>query len=452
MSDASDSTPVYKDASFPIEERISDLLARMTLDEKVAQLGSVELYENMAYAEEKTKERIKNGIGQLTRVAGSSNLRPVEVAELTNSIQKHLIENTRLGIPAMVHEECCSGYMAAGATCFPQIIGAASAWSPELIEQMTSVIRKQMKAAGAHQGLSPVLDVARDPRWGRTEETFGEDPYLISRMGVSYVKGLQGPDLKDGIVATGKHFVGYSMPEGGLNWAPAKIMPRELRDVFLMPFEAAVKEAGLASMMNAYHELDGVPCGCSEELLTEILRNEWSFKGIVVSDYHTVRTLAQYHRVAKDRTEAAAMALKAGIDVELPHTDCYGGPLHEAVRKGMVTEELTDKVVTRILKMKFELGLFENPYVPTDTVEQIFETSDQRALARELAQKSMVLLKNSDALLPLKKDVSSIAVIGPNADNIRSMVGDYSHASQASLAMALQGGGDMPDDSTGGLV
>jgi beta-glucosidase len=254
-------------------------------------------------------------------------------------------------------------------------------------------------------------------------------------MGVSYVKGLQGPDPKQGVMATGKHFVGYGMGAGGLNWAPAYLPERELHEVFLTPFEAAVKEAGLASIMNAYNELDGVPCGGSRELLTEILRNQWGFDGIVVADYYTVTMLAQYHHAAGDKSEAAAMALAAGLDVELPHTSCYGRPLLEAVRNGAVSESLIDKAVSRVLRKKFVLGLFESPLVDEKNVDTVFETPAQRALAREIAQKSMVLLKNSNGLLPLKKELSSIAVIGPNADNVRNMLGDYSHPAHVELVM-----------------
>ncbi|MCS7222076.1 MAG: glycoside hydrolase family 3 N-terminal domain-containing protein [Anaerolineae bacterium] len=421
---------IYLDPTQPIERRVDDLLSRMTLDEKLAQLSGVwvyELLENMTFSEEKARKLIGNGIGQITRIAGASNLGPADSAKLANRIQTFLIENTRLRIPAIVHEECCSGYMAKGATCFPQIIGLASTWEPELAEEMTSVIRTQMRAAGAHQGLAPVLDVTRDPRWGRVEETFGEDPYLVSRMGISYVQGLQGPDLKRGIIATGKHFVGYGMSEGGLNWAPAHLSPRELREVFITPFEAAIKEARLASIMNAYHELDGIPCGSSKELLTELLRDQLGFDGIVVSDYMAINMLAEYHHIAKDKSEAASWALKAGIDIELPSTDCYGEPLRKAIQDGAITESLINEAVRRILKMKFLLGLFEHPYVDVERVSEVFETSEQRMLARRIAQKSIVLLKNEGSLLPLKKDLASIAVIGPNADSIRNMLGDYAY-------------------------
>jgi beta-glucosidase len=420
--------PAYRDPARSPAERVQDLLSRMTLAEKLAQLGSVWVYElldNLSFSEARAQALLGQGIGQITRIGGASNLEPAAGARLANTIQAFMIEHTRLGIPAMVHEECCSGYMARSATCFPQIIGLASTWVPELAEAMAAVVRTQMRAAGAHQGLSPVLDVTRDPRWGRTEETFGEDPYLASRMGVLYVKGLQGPDLGQGILATGKHFVGYGMSEGGLNWAPVHLPDRELREVFLRPFEAAVKEANLGSMMNAYHELDGVPCGSSRQLLTEILRQEWGFDGIVVSDYFAVDQLAAYHQVACDKEEAALMALSAGIDVELPSTDCYGAPLYQAVQAGRISEALVDQAVARVLDMKFRLGLFERPYVDEGRVAEVFDTPDQRALARRIAQKSMVLLKNQGELLPLKPDLARIAVIGPNADSVRNLVGDY---------------------------
>src|SRR5690606_20692632 len=252
----------------------------MTLDEKIAQLGSYWIYEildGVQFSPQKAQDRLQNGIGHITRMGGASNVRPSESAVLANSIQKFLIENTRLGIPAVIHEECCSGYMARGATVFPQAIGVASTWEPELVEAMADVIRVQMRSVGAHHALAPVLDVARDARWGRVEETFGEDPYLIALLGVAYIRGLQGDDLANGIAATAKHFVGYSMFEGGLNWAPPHIGWREMREVYMYPFEAAVREAKLASLMNAYHELDGEPCGSSKELLTKILREEWGF-------------------------------------------------------------------------------------------------------------------------------------------------------------------------------
>lgn len=425
---------IFRDPSQPIAVRVQDLLAQMTLREKVAQLGSAwvfQLLTNMAFDPVKAADLMPAGIGQITRVAGASSLKPEDGARVANQIQRFLVEETRLGIPAIVHEECCSGYMARNATCFPQIIGVASTWEPELAEAMATVVRQQMRAAGAQQGLSPVIDITRDPRWGRVEETFGEDPYLVSQMGVNFVRGLQGDDLHAGVLATAKHFVGYGLPEGGMNWAPAHIPPRELREVFMLPFETAVKEANLQSLMNAYHELDGVPCAASKELLTDILRGEWGFDGLVVSDYFAIAEIERTHRLTDSRARAAEIALDAGIDVELPSTDYYGESLVRAVEAGEIDECLVDKIVARHLTMKFKLGLFENPYVDEGAVTAVFDTPEQRQLARDIARKSIVLLKNEGDLLPIAPDLANIAVIGPNAHTIRHMIGDYAYLCHA---------------------
>ncbi len=434
MSNTTNSTEIFRDASQPIEVRVKDLLAQMTLAEKVAQLGSAwvfQLLSDMKFDADKATKLMAEGIGQITRVAGASSLKPKEGAKVANQIQKYLVENTRLGIPALVHEECCSGYMARNATCFPQIIGVASTWEPELAEAMATVVRQQMRAAGAQQGLSPVIDITRDPRWGRVEETFGEDPYLVSQMGVSFVNGLQGDDFHTGILATAKHFVGYGLPDGGMNWAPSHIPPRELREVFMLPFETAVKEANLQSLMNAYHELDGVPCAASKALLTEILRDEWGFDGLVVSDYFAIAEIQRTHKLTDSRARAAEIALDAGIDVELPSTDYYGKSLIEAVNNGEIAIELVDKIVARHLTMKFKLGLFENPYVDEEAVTAVFDTLEQRQLARDIAHKSFVLLKNENDLLPISPDLSDIAIIGPQSDTIRHMLGDYAYLCHA---------------------
>lgn len=417
---------VYKDPSQSIDKRVDDLLAHMTLEEKCAQLGSYwvfELLEDFTFSETKAKNLLKHGVGQITRVGGATTLYPNEAAEMSNTIQKYLIENTRLGIPAMVHEECCSGLMIRGATLFPQAIGIASSWNPDLTEKMTTVIRDQMRAIGAHQGLAPVLDINRDPRWGRTEETLGEDPYLVANLGCAYVRGLQG----DGkAIATGKHFVGYGNSEGGMNWSPCHIPERELREVFLYPFEAAVKEAGLGSIMNSYSEIDGLPCCASKKLFKDILRTSWEFDGIVVSDYFAINMLYEYHKTARTKQEAANQALLAGIDVELPSTDCYGEPLKKALENGVLNMEALDAVVKWVLAMKFRLGIFEHPYVEGEKVAFVFETEEQRKLSYTLATESIVLLKN-EGLLPLSPDITSIAMIGPNADNWRHLIGDYAY-------------------------
>jgi beta-glucosidase len=423
---------VYLDSTRSTGDRVEDLLSRMNLEEKIAQLGSITpspLMENNRFSADKAAGIIGNGMGQISAAARSSGLKARELAVLNNEIQKHLVENTRLGIPAIVHEECLSGFRANGATIFPQNIGLASTWEPELIGRITGTIRQQMRATGIHQGLAPVVDIVRDPRWGRVEETFGEDPYLDAAMAVAYVKGLQGDDISRGVIATLKHFAGHGLPERGLNCAPSHIPPRLFREVYLYPFERAVKEGGVLSVMNAYHEIDGVPCAASEELLTDILRGEWGFDGIVVSDYFSIRQLMTVHRITSDGGEAAALSLKAGIDSELPAYDCYARPLKDMVENGKVPMALIDRAVSRILEMKIRLGLFDNPYVDPEAAPAVIDTAKQRELALEAARKSIVLLKNEAKTLPLAKDLKTVAVIGPSAASQRNLLGDYTFPS-----------------------
>lgn len=418
----------YLNPSQPVNKRVSSLLSLMTLEEKIAQLSGIwafEVLEGKQFLNDKANTLIGQGIGQIAYLGGTMNFDPNISAGIANKIQEYLLVNTRLGIPAIIHEESCSGYMAKKATCFPQTIGVASTWDLDSVEKMGAVIKEQIRSVGAHQTLAPVLDVVRDARWGRVEETFGEDPYLVSRMGVSYIKGIQDSDWKKGVMATGKHFAGYGMSEGGMNCAPAHISQREMHEVFLMPFEAVVKEAEVASIMAGYHELDGIPCHSSKELLMNILRDQWGFDGLVVSDYFGIYLLYEYHHVSKDKEHAARMAIKSGVDVEIPSTNCYGKPLKAAVKKGFLKESTINTVVKRVLKWKFLLGLFENPYVDEKKAVGVFDTPKQRRLAYKIAQKSMVLLKNQGNLLPIRKDIASIAVIGPNADTVRNLLGDY---------------------------
>ena len=428
-TEATPSDARYRDASASIDDRVADLLARMTREEKIAQLGSVwafSLLRGGEFSVEQSQELLMHGLGQVTRIAGATSMRTRQVVQVTNEVQRHLVEATRLGIPAVVHEEVCSGVMAREATIFPQAIGVASTWEPAYNHRLADAVRVQMRAMGSHQGLSPVLDVVRDPRWGRTEETYGEDPHLVAQMGVAFVRGLQGARLRDGVIATAKHFVGYGASEGGMNWAPAHIPPRELREVYLHPFEAVVREAGLASVMNGYHELDGVPCGASSELLTGILRDEWGFEGTVVADYFSVDQLHSYHRLARDQSAAAAMGLAAGIDVELPATDCYAQPLSEAIDDQRLDEQVVDTAVERVLRQKFELGLFEDPYVDEDVAVTTTSTPEQVATALEIARRSIVLLADDRSVLPLPSDPdATVALIGPNADEARHLLGDY---------------------------
>jgi beta-glucosidase len=418
----------YTDPDLSIDERVEDLLSRMTRDEKVAQLGSAWVYqltESRAFSPDKADQICAHGLGQVSRVSGASSLDADAAARVANQIQNHLLTRTRLGIPAIVHEEICSGVMAHGSTVYPQAIGVASTFEPELNRLLADSMRKQLRGAGVHQGLSPVLDIVRDPRWGRTEETFGEDPHLTAMMGVAFVTGLQGADLRSGVIATAKHFVGYGASEGGLNWAPAHIPARELREVYLHPFEAAVA-AGLRSIMNGYHELDGIPCGASETLLTDILRHGWGFDGTVVSDYFAIEQLATYHQITRDKQHSAIVALGAGIDVELPFTSCYGDDLLAAVSSGAISEVQLDEAVRRSLRAKFELGLFEDPYVEEGPAILEVNTEAQRDLAGLIARKSIVLLSN-DGVLPLGDRPGRIAVIGPSAASARHLYGDYAY-------------------------
>jgi beta-glucosidase len=417
------------------ERRVEKLLAQMTLDEKLAQIGSYWMYDLQTDGVldwEKTAEKLHHGLGQISRLAGVTTFDPVSAAKASNSVQKFLVEKTRLGIPAIIHEECCSGVNMLGGSTYPQMLGLASTFQPELAEQMTGVIRRQMLAIGARLGLAPVLDVARDPRWGRVEETFGEDPTLVSHFGMAYINGLQTPDLSKGVMATGKHFIGHSMSQGGLNCAPVHMGLREVYDVYLAPFQAAIRDAGLAAIMNAYPELDGEVVAASRQIMTDLLRGKLGFEGLVVSDYEAVIMLHNFHYVATDPARAACMALRAGIDVELPTVVCFGEPLKLALETGEIDLEFVDTAVKRHLSKKMELGLFENPYVDEGQVLEVFETVEQRALARKIACQSMVLLKN-DGLLPLKKTVNTLAVIGPNADCGRNQLGDYSYAAMSQL-------------------
>ncbi len=433
-------TKLYKDPAYSIDERVQDLMARMTLDEKIAQLGShwvYELQDEQGLAQEKAALLIGQGIGQITRVGGASTYAPRDIARMGNAIQKFLVENTRLGIPAILHEECCNGYLARGATSFPQMIGVASTWQPELVEQMMQVVRAQLLAVGGRQGLSPVLDIARDARWGRVEETFGEDPTLIAQMGVAYVRGLQSDNLREGVIATAKHFPGHGISEGGMNCTPMHMGERELRDVLFMPFEAAIREAHVGSVMNAYCEVDGAVVAASRKMMTEMLRDELGFEGLVVSDYFAVRMLYDFHHVAPDMATAAARGLNAGIDVELPFTECYGAPLRQAIENGLVSEKTLDRAVARILRKKFELGIFEQPYVDVENVLGVYDTDAQRALARQIATQSIVLLKNDDKVLPLSKEIKTLAVIGPNAHSARNLFSDYSHPAHVESLLML---------------
>ncbi|WP_319477685.1 glycoside hydrolase family 3 N-terminal domain-containing protein [Marispirochaeta aestuarii] len=429
-----------------------NLLRKMTVEEKIAQLCSIWLLlENDGRLGVRTLEglrmgqsaidpfkEMKNGIGQITRPLGTKPVPPIEGVRLVNRVQKFLKEETRLGIPALPHEECLAGLMAQGATCFPAGINNGALWDPELVEEIGRAIGDELYSVGSRQGLSPVLDVARDARWGRTEESCGEDPYLVGCTASAYVRGLQGPDGR--LVATLKHFVGHSFSEGGRNHAPVRIGRRELADTFLLPFEMAVKLAGASSVMPAYHDIDGVPLHQSYEYLTRILRDEWGFQGTIVSDYEGISQLHTDHRTQGDYSSTAAAALSAGVDVELPGSTVYRKSLRKALEEGKLEMAVLDQAVKRVLTQKFRLGLFDNPWADEGALQ--LNTPEHRSLAREAAAKSMVLLKN-DGILPLKKD-TKLALIGPLADDPLGMYSGYSFPVHLIISGIEDGGKNLP--------
>lgn len=420
-------TERYRDASLTTRARVDDLLSRMTLEEKAAQLIAVpatEVVENGEFSPDAAEALLADGVGHITRVGGMCAVEPATAAAIANDVQAFLRSETRLGLPAICHEECLSGYMGPAGTTYPQSIGMASTWEPDLVEEITGEIRRQLEAIGCHHALSPVLDVSRDARYGRTEETYGEDPYLVAALGASYVSGLQGDDPSEGVSATVKHYVGHGKPEAGRSRASTDIGPRELREQHLFPFEVAVRVAGVESVMNAYNDVDGIPCASSRELLTEILRDEWGFDGVVVSDYFSIQELRVVHAAVETDQEAGVEALEAGLDVELPEEACYGDALVDAVREGELAEATVDRAVRRVLRQKIRKGLLEETAVDSDATAAAFGTDRQRSLAREAAWRSQVVLKNDNGLLPLE-DVDSFAVVGPKAESTRGLLGDY---------------------------
>lgn len=421
------SKQLYRDPDASTEERVANLLTLMTLDEKLAQLGclwSTAFVTTGSFDADAVAEMMPHGIGEITRIGASTGLHPQESAALMNAIQKVAVERTRLGIPVIVHEESTGGFLHRDATVFPQGLGLAATWDPNLVKEVAGVIRTQMLAVGARHALAPVLDVARDPRWGRVEETYGEEPVLSGIIGTAYVQGLQSNNLRNGVAATGKHFLGYAMSEGGRNWGPVQCGPRELREVYAEPFATVIRNAGLATMMNSYASVDGLPCAGSQAILTDLLRDELGFSGVVVADYSAVLQLMTFHHVAASKGEAARLALTAGLDMELPADDCYGVPLKVEVEAGRVPMEVVDIAVGRVLRLKFQLGIFEHPYVDAEAADAVFQTPEHRALARKAVAESTILLTNN-GILPLAPTVKRIAIIGPGANDERLLQGDY---------------------------
>ena len=434
--------PAYKNPNLPAARRVKDLMSRMTLEEKAAQMMCIwqKKPETLVDAdgnfdERKAKAAFKDrrGLGQVGRPSDAGKGKNArDMAVLTNAIQKFFLENSRLGIPVMFHEECLHGHAAVDGTSFPQPIALGATFNPELVEQLYTMTAAEARLRGTHHALTPVVDVAREPRWGRVEETYGEDPYLVSRLGIAAVRGFQGDASfsdKRRVIATLKHFVGHGQPESGMNCAPANVSLRVLRETFLYTFREALRESGAISIMASYNEIDGIPSHANKWLLRDVLRKEWGFKGFVVSDYFAIWELGYRpdthgHFVAKDKKESCALAVKAGVNIELPDPDCY---LHlvELVRKGVLKEAELDEMVAPMLFWKFKMGLFDDPYVDPDEAERVVSCDAHRDLALTAAHEGITLLKNENSVAPLDlSKIKSIAVIGPNAN--RGLLGGYS--------------------------
>lgn len=429
----------YKNPTLPVETRVADLLSRMTLEEKVGQLLCPlgwEMYEikgNDVLPSDKFKQLIKDrNAGMLwatyradpwTKKTLATGLNPALAAKAGNALQKYVMENTRLGIPLFLAEEAPHGHMAIGATVFPTGIGIAATWSPQLINEVGKAIGKEIRLQGGHISYGPVLDLVRDPRWSRVEETFGEDPVLTGEIGKAMVEGLGGGDLSRpySTLPTLKHFLAYGISESGQNGNPSFAGIRELHENFLPPFRQAIN-AGALSVMTSYNSMDGIPCTANHYLLTELLRDEWKFKGFVVSDLYSIEGIHQSHFVASTMKEAAVMALSAGVDIDLGG-DAYMN-LMDAVNRKEISKEILDAAVSRVLQLKFEMGLFENPYVDPGKAKKEVRCKEYVTLARQVAQASITLLKNEHSLLPLDRSMK-VALIGPNADNRYNMLGDY---------------------------
>ena len=439
---------LYKDSSQPIEKRIEDLLKRMTLEEKAAQLCGdlpVELIQNGMPSIEQLKEKFPYGHGRLTQYSMVGLSDPKKIARLTNVLQKYFVEETRLGIPVALQSENLCGYPAMGGTLFPSQMNVSCTWEPELAEEMSSVIGKESRAVGINSAMSPVIDIVRDHRWGRVYETYGEDTYLTSQMGIHYVKGMQG-DKKHGVACVAKHFLGYSETQGGLNTAATRITDRELYEVFATPFEAAMREADVSSVMANYAEIDGMCVVANRKIAHDLLRDTMKFEGILTSDGAGILKTYTDFKTASTYKEAGFLAKKAGTDTEIPVGASFR-QLPDYVRSGQLEESVLDESVRRVLKVKFEYGLFENPYVDEDMVIEQMGNEEKNHLSEKIAGDSIVLLKN-DGVLPLKRGMK-LAVVGPHADSLRYPVSGYTFPAYVEMLDAAGKGAEV---SIGGMA
>lgn len=451
-----ESKPLYQNPDAQVEVRVKDLISRMTPEEKVGQLSILlgwEMYQkqgNKVIPANNFVQAVKEqNIGMLwatlradpwTKKSLITGLNPRQAAETTNALQKYIIENTRLGIPLLFAEECAHGHMAIGTTVFPTSVGQASTWDPELIQHMAGIIAEETRLQGAQIGYGPVLDLAREPRWSRVEETFGEDPYLTSEMGKAVVKGFQGNNLKSGVnvVSTLKHFTAYGVSDGGQNGGSVNIGNRELFHYYMPPFRVSIK-AGALSVMTAYNSVDGIPNNSNKYLLTDVLRGQLEFRGFIVSDLGSIEGLHSTHHIAGSNAEAAALAINAGLDADLGGNG-FDKALLDAIKQGLVPMNVLDRAVSNVLRIKFGMGLFENPYVDPNKASREVRNLNHIEIACQVARESIILLKNNNSLLPLNKNIKSIAVIGPNADNIYNQLGDYTAPQEESnIVTVLEG-------------
>lgn len=430
----------HLDATLPVEERVELLLGQMTLREKSFQLTSTApwyFHEADGAPSARLAETLKNSPGHICNFGVDD---PASMAAIITRLQKSMVEDSRLGIPLLVHTEALNGFLAGGHMVFPTPTGLAATFSPDLVEEMADLIRQQMARVGVRQALSPNMDIALDPRWGRVHETYGEDPYLVAALSVAFTRGMQGQDLIDGVIATAKHFVAYGLPEGGINLSGFEGGPRRTRDLFSFPFEAAIQVAGLASVMNSYAGVDGAPAAASPAVLTQLLRDTLGFTGFVASDYMSLEHLVNRQHAAQTPGEAGRLTIEAGLDTEFPLPFGYGDALVAEVEAGRTDVSYVDASVRRILAAKFRLGLFENPY-PSQSIDVAAAAVEGRDLSAELARRSVVLAKN-DGILPLSAERGQkIAVVGPHADAVTYQFATYSYPAFRQMTTFMTSGG-----------
>ena len=418
----------YKNSKLPVRDRVQDLINRMTLSEKVNQLGCELISEPTDVTE------IKGGIGEVGINYDIVNISVDKIIEHIRKLQQQIINQSPHGIPAIFHCEAISGPLLPQSLNYPAPLSLAATFSPDIVRDMADRIRKQLFASGIRHAFSPVLDLARDFRWGRTNETYGSDPTLVAEMGCAYVEGLQGNDLTKGVAATAKHFLGHSQPEGGLNTCKNLIDKLDLRESFAKPFEAAIRKSGARCVMSAASSMDGIPIFASPRIITDLLRKDLGFEGLLVSDYYSINRMVDHFFVAEDKTEAAILCLKAGLDLETPSRWAFGSVLREAVKSGQIDEGYINRALERMLTLKFELGLFENPYPASD--DSSADNADNELVCEEITKKVITLTKN-EGILPLKDNSCKIAVIGPTGNNIRTMFGAYSYPAGVEMLLNL---------------